>query len=147
MPPARISTFFDSIALFHWQIGKFLFDSKLANVSRDGCGSHYSSLRRGGRKLQANGDVEVLSDDGPKRYALFGPNPEIEAEKLASMAEELLETTWLAVACAAAGALVVPLLLHRIFFYKKVTHESSAGSCSLDEYMTKVGSNWPVGPV
>ncbi|KAG7386682.1 acyl-CoA binding domain-containing protein 6 [Phytophthora pseudosyringae] len=53
------------------------------------------------------------------------------------MAEELAEMTWLGAACAAVGAVVVPLLLHRIFFYEKVTHESSAGSCSLEEYMTK----------
>ncbi|KAE9048791.1 hypothetical protein PR002_g242 [Phytophthora rubi] len=55
------------------------------------------------------------------------------------MADELTEMTWLGVACAAAGAVVVPLLMHRIFFYKKVTHESSAGSSSLDEYMAKHG--------
>ncbi|KAL3667091.1 hypothetical protein V7S43_008033 [Phytophthora oleae] len=55
------------------------------------------------------------------------------------MAEELAEMTWLNVACAAAGAVVVPLLLHRIFFYKKVSHESSAGSSSLDDYITKHG--------
>lgn len=54
------------------------------------------------------------------------------------MADELAEMTWLRVACAAAGAVVVPLLMHRIFFHKKVTHESSAGSSSLEEYMTKV---------
>ncbi|OWZ20951.1 Acyl-CoA-binding protein [Phytophthora megakarya] len=50
-----------------------------------------------------------------------------------------LEMTWVGVACAAAGAVVMPLLLHRIFFYKKVTHESSAGSCSLEEYMDQHG--------
>ncbi|POM71120.1 Acyl-CoA-binding domain containing hypothetical protein, partial [Phytophthora palmivora] len=55
------------------------------------------------------------------------------------MADELTEITWVGVACAAVGAVVVPLLLHRIFFYKKVTHESSAGSCSLEEYMDKHG--------
>ncbi|KAH7484786.1 hypothetical protein PRIC1_004105 [Phytophthora ramorum] len=54
------------------------------------------------------------------------------------MADEL---TWLGVACAAAGAVVVPLLLHRIFFFKQVMPESSAGFCSLDEYMTKHGMN------
>ncbi|KAG6958866.1 hypothetical protein JG688_00010331 [Phytophthora aleatoria] len=55
------------------------------------------------------------------------------------MSEELMEMTWLGVACAAAGAVVVPLLLHRIFFYEKTSHESSAGSSSLEEYMTKHG--------
>lgn len=57
------------------------------------------------------------------------------------MAEELMEMTWLGVACAAAGAVVVPMLLHRIFFYEKASHESSAGSSSLEEYMTKHGMN------
>ncbi|KAG3012178.1 hypothetical protein PC119_g12949 [Phytophthora cactorum] len=55
------------------------------------------------------------------------------------MSEELMEMTWLGVACAAAGAVVVPLLLHRIFFYEKTSYESSAGSSSLEEYMTKHG--------
>ncbi|RLN32732.1 hypothetical protein BBJ28_00001976 [Nothophytophthora sp. Chile5] len=49
----------------------------------------------------------------------------------------MAELTWLQVAGAAVGALVVPLILHRIFFYKKVDHESSAGSESLEDYMSK----------
>ncbi|CAH0481852.1 unnamed protein product [Peronospora belbahrii] len=57
------------------------------------------------------------------------------------MADEPMETTWMGVACAAAGAVMIPLLLHRIFFPKKVDHETSAGNCSLDEYITKHGMN------
>ncbi|CAI5742986.1 unnamed protein product [Hyaloperonospora brassicae] len=50
---------------------------------------------------------------------------------------EHTEMTWVGVACAAASAVVVPLLLHRIFFFKKVDHGRTAGSCSLEEYMIK----------
>ena len=52
---------------------------------------------------------------------------------------EHTEMTWVGVVCAAASAVVVPLLLHRIFFFKKVDHGRTAGSCSLEEYMIKVG--------
>ena len=52
--------------------------------------------------------------------------------------ELLMDMTWLGVACAVASAVVVPMLLHRIFFFKKVDHERTAGSCSLEEYMIKV---------
>ncbi|KAI9908813.1 hypothetical protein PsorP6_004088 [Peronosclerospora sorghi] len=45
--------------------------------------------------------------------------------------------TWVGVAYAVA-ALMVPLVLHRIFFYKRVNHDNSAGSCSLEENKTKV---------
>ncbi|KAF4316772.1 hypothetical protein BBO99_00008513 [Phytophthora kernoviae] len=55
------------------------------------------------------------------------------------MADELVEMTWMSAVYAAVGAVVVPLLLHRIFFYKKVTHESSAGTDSLEDYMAKHG--------
>ncbi|RQM17729.1 hypothetical protein DD237_001228 [Peronospora effusa] len=55
------------------------------------------------------------------------------------MTEELTEVTWVGVACAVTGAVVIPLLLHRIFFFKKMNCESSAGSCSCEEYMTKHG--------
>ncbi|KAG7394831.1 acyl-CoA binding domain-containing protein 6 [Phytophthora boehmeriae] len=55
------------------------------------------------------------------------------------MADELMEMTWMSAVYAAVGAVVVPLLLHRIFFYKKVTHESSAGTDSLEDYMVKHG--------
>uniref|UniRef100_M4C581 Uncharacterized protein n=1 Tax=Hyaloperonospora arabidopsidis (strain Emoy2) TaxID=559515 RepID=M4C581_HYAAE len=53
--------------------------------------------------------------------------------------ELLMDMTWLGVACAVASAVVVPMLLHRIFFFKKVDHERTAGSCSLEEYMIKHG--------
>ncbi|CAI5709343.1 unnamed protein product [Peronospora destructor] len=55
------------------------------------------------------------------------------------MTKQLTEVTWVGVACAVAGAVVIPLLLHRIFFLKKMDHESSAGSCSVEEYMNKHG--------
>ncbi|KAI9913195.1 hypothetical protein PsorP6_004932 [Peronosclerospora sorghi] len=54
------------------------------------------------------------------------------------MADKLTDMTWVGVAYAVA-AVMVPLVLHRIFFYKRVNHDNSAGSCSLEEYKTKHG--------
>lgn len=51
------------------------------------------------------------------------------------------EFSWLQLVAAPVSAVVVPLILHRIFFHKKVRHSSSAGSGSLEEYMTTVGGH------
>lgn len=49
------------------------------------------------------------------------------------------ELSWLQLLLALASAVVLPLILHRIFFHKKAArHSSSAGSETLDDYITKV---------
>lgn len=46
--------------------------------------------------------------------------------------------TWAQWALGAAGAVVLPLIMRRIFFHKRARISSSAGSGSLEEYMTNV---------
>lgn len=46
--------------------------------------------------------------------------------------------TWAQWALGAAGAVVLPLIMRRIFFHKRARIASSAGSGSLEEYMTNV---------
>ncbi|KAL7686148.1 putative acyl-CoA-binding protein, ACBP [Plasmopara halstedii] len=50
-----------------------------------------------------------------------------------------MELTWVGVACAAASAVIVPLILHRIFFHETMKHKSSTETCSLEMYMTRHG--------
>lgn len=49
------------------------------------------------------------------------------------------ELSWPQLAAASVSAVMVPLILHRIFFHKKAhRHSSSASSGSLEDYITKV---------
>uniref|UniRef100_K3WM43 ACB domain-containing protein n=1 Tax=Globisporangium ultimum (strain ATCC 200006 / CBS 805.95 / DAOM BR144) TaxID=431595 RepID=K3WM43_GLOUD len=51
------------------------------------------------------------------------------------------EVSWLQLVAAPVTAVIVPLVLHRIFFHKKTRHSSSTGSGSLEEYMSQHGMN------
>lgn len=52
------------------------------------------------------------------------------------------ELSWPQLAAASVSAVMLPLILHRIFFHKKAHHHSSpASSGSLEDYITKVCTN------
>jgi hypothetical protein len=53
------------------------------------------------------------------------------------------EVSWLQLVAAPVTAVIVPLVLHRIFFHKKTRHSSSTGSGSLEEYMSQVQKGMP----
>lgn len=55
------------------------------------------------------------------------------------------ELSWPQLAAASVSAVMLPLILHRIFFHKKAhRHSSPASSGSLEDYITKVRTdgNW-----
>lgn len=46
--------------------------------------------------------------------------------------------SWTRAALALLAAVLLPLILHRIFYAKRVASDSSVGSGSLEDYMLKV---------
>lgn len=59
------------------------------------------------------------------------------------------ELSWPQLAAASVSAVMLPLILHRIFFHKKAhRHSSLASSGSLDDYITKVRTlgDWMATP-
>lgn len=64
----------------------------------------------------------------------------MSAEKdMGTLALALGELSWARVALALLCAVLLPLILHRIFYHKRARLDSSAGSCSLEDYMLKHG--------
>jgi hypothetical protein len=51
----------------------------------------------------------------------------------------LNELSWARAALALLCAVLLPLILHRIFYHKRARLDSSIGSGSLEDYMLKVG--------
>lgn len=61
-----------------------------------------------------------------------------QVEALAPLVALVDAFSWARVVLALLSAVLLPLILHRIFYHKRKRHESSLGSGSLEDYMLKV---------